>query len=258
MSKAQAHAEETAEKQMDLLVSAIASCREKPQPLGIYCPASEQNPWLGAEEREIDKKTVAGLRILGLKDPCPYCGNQELWQKIGTYPGLRSQPPESYPTVYDTLERADLEAMLQLQDMLEENEAVRRDAARLAEARETRERLRAEKEAAQAAQEDTFIQRQIDALEAQRAQMEGELKAAGMFAFKAKKEINARLDETRAKAEELRKQEKKRQTELAETVRKDSFALERSDLLFAESPVKIEQSWTATAAAFRLYAEQQG
>lgn len=256
-AKARAHAEETANKQMDALVADVASCREKPHSLGKLCPDTKLNPWLGITEYEIDSKTRAMTRIVGLTGVCPCCGNQEPWQKVGAQSGLRTLPPESFPTVFDNPERAELDVLLKLQSVQEENEAIRRDPERLAAAREEAARLLAERSAALSGLQDQEIQQQISSLEARKTQLEGDLRAAGLMAFKAKKEISAKIAEVSEQIDELRKQDKANKNALNRTLRKDDHELERYAVLFAPTAAKLEQCWSNEAKVLRLYAAEQ-
>ena len=256
-AKAQAHAEETAKSQMDALVADIASCREKPHSLARLSPNSKQNPWLGITELEIDSKTRSITRITNLNDPCPRCGNQEPWQKLGERVALRTLPPESFPTVYEDFARAEFDALLELQSVLEDNEAVRLDAERLAAAQAENDRLLAERDAAAEELQDDSVQLQISALEAQKAQFESDQKAAGLFALKQKKELGAKIDALKGQIEELQKQNKEKKDSLNKTIRQDSFALERLAVLFARNGAKVEQCWGANAKTLWLYPEEQ-
>ena len=101
-AKAMAHAEETAVSEMDALVADIASCREKPHSLAMLCPNSPTNPWSGINEMEIDSKTLSMTRISALTDACPFCGNKEPWQKIGTQAGSSALEAIQKDKAYDS------------------------------------------------------------------------------------------------------------------------------------------------------------
>ena len=256
-AKAQAHAEETAESQMDALVADIVSCCEKPHSLARLCPSSPTNPWSGIDEMEIDNRTFSMTRISALTGACPICGNREPWQKTGAGPAIRALPPVSFPTVYDTNDRAELDALLALQEEIERGEAVRRDPARLAEAKETHARLLAERDSLRNSLQNDSAQRQIAALEGQKAQIEAELKATGLMAFKAKREINARLEEVTGQIDTLQKEDKKNREELLAALRRDEFELERCAVISSEGGTKVERCWSSSAVALRLYPAQQ-
>ena len=256
-AKAMAHAEETAVSEMDALVADIASCREKPHSLAMLCPNSPTNPWSGINEMEIDSKTLSMTRISALTDACPFCGNKEPWQKIGTQAALRTLPQESFPAVYDSSDRAEFDALLALQDEMEHNDAVRSDPVQLSEAREKYSRLLAEKDSLQSSLQDDSIQRQIAALEEKKTQLDAELKATGIMAFKAKKEIKARLDEAAEQISTLQKDDKKDKDACLVALHKAEFDIERCALLFSEGGAKVERCWTANTEALRLYPAQQ-
>ena len=252
-AKAQARAEEIARSQMDDVAADIASCREKPHSLSRLCPGSMENPWSGIAAIEIDSKTRAMTQILGMTDVCPYCGNQEPWQKAGSQSSLKTLQAENFPTVYENSERAVLDTLIELQSVLEEKESMRLDDKKLTVAHEEHTRLLTEKETAAAELKNNTIQLQISKLEAQKEQLEKDHKAAGFVAFKAKKEISAKIDEIKEQIDELQKQDKAKKEELKKTIRMLEFALERSSVLLGSSCAKVEHCWSANAETIRLY-----
>lgn len=254
--KAHARAEEVATSQMDALIGSVISCREKPRSLATLCPDSKLNPWQGIQELEIDSKTRSMTRITGLTEVCPICGNLEPWQRIGAQSALRSLTPECFPTVFDDYQRAELDALIDLQSVQEKNEAMRLDVDQLAKAREEHARLLDERDAVTKALQDDSIQQQVAELEAKKEQLEADHKAAGLMAFKAKKEIGAKIDELSKQIDELSKQAKAKKTELSRTLRINEFSLERSKVALAPNGgAHVESIWTSSARALRLFTE---
>lgn len=255
-AKATAHAEEVANSQIDALIADIASCWENPHPLGKLCPSSIRNPWEDIEECVVDHKTNAATRISGLTEVCPCCGNLEPWQKTVYSMALKEAKAESFPTVIENTDRAELYSLLHLQTMLEENEAVRRDPRRLEAAREENSRLLAERSNVQKELRDDSIEQNISSLNEQKARLAGDKKATGFLALKAKKEIGAQIDEIDQQIEKLKKQDKKKKDELNRTLRRVDFELERYAVLFASDDVKVEHIWNTSSKVLRLYADQ--
>ena len=250
-------AEASAQEQLDALIAKIVSCKREPKGLGMLAQAPSQNAWSGIELRtDVDDRTKATTWISGMLGSCPCCGQLELWQGNATPKMMADVPPESFPMVFNDYNRATLEAMLQLQNQAEENEAIRNDPVRFAQAKEENSRLLLERDREEATLRSTALSEQISQLEKEKATLEQDLKGAGVFAIKAKKEITGHINQVVEQIRTLQAQDKARLKDSADAIRRYTLDLERLSLILSPDEVNAEVIVSNEAEAFRLFVDK--
>lgn len=256
IEKHKARAAQIAEEQIEQMIRQIDGCKEKPQALGLLEREPRQSAWEGVEMRTvIDDKTKATTWITGMTGPCPYCGFKEPWQKTAPSKALKEGKAESFPTVFNSSDRAELWALLRLQQQMEADEAIRLSPDRIAEVREEQACHLKERDEAQAELNSTARQDQIAALEAQKEQLNKDLKAAGIMAFKAKKEINAKLGEVDQQIQDLQTEDKKQKEIQGQRLRQHELAAERLGVTLSAGRSGVEGFFSDDAQTLRVFSE---
>ncbi|MBQ6333096.1 MAG: hypothetical protein IJI34_10090 [Clostridia bacterium] len=256
IEKHKTRAAQIAEEQIDHMLRQINGCKNKPQALGQLEQEPKQSAWDGIEMRTvIDDKTKATTWITGMTGSCPYCGFKEPWQKTTPSKALKEAKTESFPTVIDSSDRAELWAALRLQRQMETDEEIRLSPDRMAEVREEQVRLMKEQDEAQAELNNTVRQDQIAALNAQKEQLNKDLKAAGMMAFKAKKDINAKIGEVDQQIQSLQAEDKKQKEDLSQRIRQCELATEKLAVTLSSGNKGIEGFFSNEALTLRVFSE---